>query len=105
MRFAGKTALVTGAASGIGRAVAARLGAEGAQLVLVDVDGEALDRIDVAGERRAGSVADEAFWDAQPLPLLDLAVVNAGVAGAGAIIDLPFAEWRRSWQSTWTARS
>lgn len=95
MRFAGKTALITGAASGIGLAVAERLGADGARLVLVDVDAAALDRVALAGERRAGSVADEAFWDAAALPALDLAVINAGVAGAAPIADLAFAEWRR----------
>jgi NAD(P)-dependent dehydrogenase (short-subunit alcohol dehydrogenase family) len=40
-RFAGKTAVVSGAASGIGKAVAARLAAEGAQVVVADVNAEA----------------------------------------------------------------
>jgi len=45
MRFNGKTAVVTGAASGIGRASALRLAAEGAQVIAADIDaagGEAL---------------------------------------------------------------
>ena len=38
-RFGGKTAFVTGAGSGIGRAVAQRLGGEGAAVACVDIDG------------------------------------------------------------------
>lgn len=47
----GKTALVTGAASGIGRAIALRLAEEGAALFLVDINGDAL--AEVAAEARA----------------------------------------------------
>src|SRR4051812_14562783 len=42
-RFEGRRALVTGAARGIGRAIAERLAAEGSRVALVDVDGAALD--------------------------------------------------------------
>lgn len=98
MSFTNRNALITGAGSGIGLAVAQRLAAEGAaKLILVDVDQASLDRIDLpsAVERVAGDVRDEALWDAIDLAGLDHAVVNAGVAGAGAIADLDFAEWRR----------
>jgi 2-keto-3-deoxy-L-fuconate dehydrogenase len=97
-RFAGKTALVTGAASGIGRAVAERLAEEGVlHLVLVDRDAAALQalRLRCRVDRIIGDVADEALWDAADLRDLDFAVINAGVAGAGSIADLDFAEWRR----------
>lgn len=65
--------------------------------MLVDLDAEALARLDLSGavQRLAGDVTDEAFWNDVALDDLDLAVVNAGVAGAGAIAELPFAEWRR----------
>ncbi len=41
MRLQGKSAIVTGAASGIGRAIALKFGREGAEIVAADIDGEA----------------------------------------------------------------
>jgi NAD(P)-dependent dehydrogenase (short-subunit alcohol dehydrogenase family) len=98
--FEGRSALVTGAASGIGFAVAQFLAAEGvARLILVDSDATALDAVDASCtiERAVGNVTDEAFWHALAPRIegLDHAVVNAGVAGAGAIAELDFDEWRR----------
>jgi len=42
--FAGKTALITGGASGIGRAIGAQLVAHGAKVILADIDGQAGER-------------------------------------------------------------
>ncbi|WP_019516328.1 SDR family NAD(P)-dependent oxidoreductase [Sphingomonas sp. Mn802worker] len=92
--------LITGAGSGIGLACAQHFASHGAErLVLVDRDDDALTRVDlpVVIDRIAGDVRDEALWDSA-VPLLagiDAAVVNAGVAGAGAITDLSLAEWQR----------
>ena len=98
MRFAGKSALVTGAASGIGRAAAELLSREGAsRLVLVDRDADGLGKLelDCAVQALSGDVADPELWNAADLGEIDHAVINAGVAGAGLIRELDFAEWRR----------
>ncbi len=99
--FSGKSALVTGAASGIGLATAHLLDAAGAsQLVLADRIAETLTKATDGisrSTRIAGHVADESFWaDAMPtLEGLDLAVINAGVTGSGMIDELDYTEWRR----------
>jgi 2-keto-3-deoxy-L-fuconate dehydrogenase len=98
--FTNRAALITGAASGIGLAVAHHLAANGiGRLILTDIDAEALARIVLPCrlDLVPGDVRDEAFWnDLAPLLRgLDHAIVNAGVAGASIIADHDFAEWRR----------
>jgi NAD(P)-dependent dehydrogenase (short-subunit alcohol dehydrogenase family) len=99
--FKGRSALVTGAASGIGAACARALAARGAaKLFLVDLDGAGLDALDLPGcqvERITGSVADEALWQAVAGSLtgLDHVIVNAGIGAGGPIAALSLAEWRR----------
>jgi len=91
--------LVTGAASGIGLAAATLLADTAERLILVDRDADALARVALpcTVDLLPGDVADEDFWEsaAPYLGGLTHAVVNAGVAGAGAIAGLDFAEWRR----------
>ena len=100
MSFAGKTVLVTGAASGIGAATARLLAGNGAgRLVLVDLDAEALEAFDPGCPvmRFTGDVADEGLWQRieAECPPLDGAVLNAGVAGGAPITECSFADWRR----------
>lgn len=98
--FKGRTALVTGAGSGIGAACATALASRGAaKLILLDVNDAGLSalNLDCEVEHVIGSVSDEALWnDLEPrLAGLDHAIANAGVGGHGQVAALDFAEWRR----------
>jgi NAD(P)-dependent dehydrogenase (short-subunit alcohol dehydrogenase family) len=92
-RLQGKVALVSGAASGIGAAVAARLAREGAEVVgadLQDVDGGV--RCDVTDEGSCEAAVRTALERHGRLDIL------ANVAGIGAsylITELPLEQWRR----------
>lgn len=97
----GKGFVVTGAASGIGRATADRLLAEGGSVIGVDIAETGppdTDRyefrggVDVSDEAGVSSVFDAARTR---LPRLDGVVHAAGIAGGGPVHVLPMAEWQR----------
>ncbi|MBN8930320.1 MAG: short-chain dehydrogenase [Rhodospirillales bacterium 69-11] len=102
-RFAGQVGLVAGGASGIGRAIARRLHAEGAQVVAGDLNVEGLEALAAElGDRFAWvrtDVTQEA--DAEALVALaatrfgrlDLAFNVAGASRPGYIVDLAEADW------------
>lgn len=106
-RFDGRVALVTGGASGIGRATAARLVAEGARVVLGDVNADALDAAvaELGGPAVACGVRADVRVEADVEALvaaavdrfggLDLAVNAAGVGTLAPIPDHPVEEWDR----------
>jgi NAD(P)-dependent dehydrogenase (short-subunit alcohol dehydrogenase family) len=102
----GKTAIVTGASRGIGRAIAARLAKEGARTVLCARDADALNRavreIGQAGNEAAAIALDLRVPDA-PAKLADFAVSkfgridivvnNAGATKRGEFTDLTDDDW------------
>ena len=113
MRFTDQVAVITAAASGIGRATAEIIAAEGGVVVAVDTDAERLesllDAVAESGGRVAGRVADAldpeqvsevVEWTARELGGIDI-LVNA--VGGSTIINRPaatveqlsFADWQR----------
>lgn len=104
-RFTGRTAVVTGGASGLGKATAARLVAEGASVVLWDVNAEALE----AAKREIGAIAvfsldvsDQAAVEQAAeqshttLGKIDILVASAGITGATVPVhEFPIDSWLR----------
>ena len=100
----GKVAVVTGAARGIGRAIAEELATQGATVVISDVTQDAATataaEIDGA-EPAACDVSDEAqvteLFTGAPSRhgRVDIAVANAGISGLGPLIELSFEDWRK----------
>ena len=100
----GKTAVITGAASGIGRALAHRLAREGMRLVVADVDRRRLKEL-MPGLPGALSVEADVsrFADVESLArkayarfgAVHLLCNNAGIAEYGAVWEVPLPRWRR----------
>jgi NAD(P)-dependent dehydrogenase (short-subunit alcohol dehydrogenase family) len=107
MELTGRVAVVTGGASGIGRAVARRLAAEGARgVVVADLDGPGAEAVAAELGERAVGVACDVTDDAQVGDLIahaeetfgpiDLFFANAGI-GTGSGLDADDELWERSW--------
>jgi 3(or 17)beta-hydroxysteroid dehydrogenase len=103
-RVSGKIAIVTGAASGMGRADARMLAAEGARVVVTDLneeDGQAV--ADAIGENALFlrlDVTDEDNWKSvvaatvEHFGGLDILVNNAGMITLGTVVDTDLDSWR-----------
>lgn len=104
-RFAGRTAVVTGGASGLGKASAARIIAEGGQVSLWDLNADALKAaaeevgathtvaLDVADP---DAVANAAEASNKALGRIDILVASAGITGATVPVQqFPLDSWKR----------
>ncbi len=102
-RFKGRTAIVTGAASGLGKATAARIVAEGGQVVLWDLNAEALEvakadtgaiatfALDVSDQASVAAAAKGSF---EALGKIDILINSAGITGATVPVwEFPIDSW------------
>jgi NAD(P)-dependent dehydrogenase (short-subunit alcohol dehydrogenase family) len=107
-RLQGRIAVVTGGASGIGRACAFALAAEGAEVIIADIDSQA--GVDTSGEIAATGgkahavhldVTSEEGWKqsiatvGETFGALHVLVNNAGICISQHLLQMSFASWRR----------
>ena len=106
-RISGKTALVTGASSGIGQAIAVLLAKEGAEVIVADINdaagGEVVEEINSGGGKaffQMLDVTNEADWSRafaaviERCGRLDVLVNNAGVTERGNTEDITLSDWK-----------
>jgi len=107
-RLDGKRALITGAGSGIGEAIARLFATQGAQVIVADVETKAAEQVTASIVERGGvasaltlDVADEsqvsAAFDrlANEYGRLDIVVNNAGISHVGNILETSLEDWDR----------
>ena len=107
LKLTGKTALITGASKGIGRATAEILASEGCNLILVARTAGDLDAAKNAIIRKANVRVDTVAADlsdsanvtklANDFPGIDILVNNAGAIPGGTLLDVDEAKWRTAW--------
>ncbi|MEB2783664.1 SDR family NAD(P)-dependent oxidoreductase [Algoriphagus persicinus] len=109
MRLQGKTAIITGATSGMGKAMSERFANEGASVILSGRDelrGKALEKkliqhggkaVFVAGDISTIAVNKTLVQEAiHNFGKLDIVVTNAGKLGLGSVTDISFEEWNET---------
>jgi 2-dehydro-3-deoxy-L-rhamnonate dehydrogenase (NAD+) len=105
-RFAGRRAIITGGASGIGFNVAKRIADEGGTVFLWDLDQEALDgSVAAIGAKSSGIRVNVAEWPevehaakqaADRLGGIDILIASAGIAGPNTTVwEYPIDQWRK----------
>jgi meso-butanediol dehydrogenase / (S,S)-butanediol dehydrogenase / diacetyl reductase len=107
-RFEGKSVIITGAAGGIGRAIAYRFAADGAMLLLADINGAAVEelaeKLRAEGARAVARTVDVGLQQdnedmisqaVAEFGQLDILVNNAAIGAFGRITDIMPEDWRR----------
>ncbi len=108
MRLKDKVAVITGAASGIGKEIATTFAREGGKVVIADLDQKAADataaELDPTGARAIGVAMDVANDEQVNAGIarsiakfgaLDVLVSNAGIQIVDPIVDFEFAKWKK----------
>ena len=109
LRLAGRVAIVTGAAQGLGESLAHRLGREGAHVVIADIVDDKAEtvaeaiaethgvktlwvHVDVTDLTQTEAMVDKAV---QTFRRLDIVISNAGILFSGAVTEIDPARWRK----------
>jgi 3-hydroxybutyrate dehydrogenase len=108
MRLKDKVAVVTGAASGIGKDIALVFAREGARIAIADLDQKAAEaavrEIDASGKRAIGVAMDVANEDqveagiakvVKTFDAIDILVSNAGIQIVAPLVEFEFAKWKK----------
>jgi 3-hydroxybutyrate dehydrogenase len=96
MNLAGRTAVVTGGASGIGHACVRRLAAAGAHVIVIDISADAAEKVagDVGGDFRVADLSEPDVVEGLELTA-DIVVNNAGLQHVAPVHEFPPEEFAR----------